>query len=61
MVGLSRSWIFFIIVFIDDVLVYSKSEENVEAHLQTVLGCLISSNYMLNILNISFGRPWCLF
>jgi len=38
----------FMIVFIDDILVYSKTREEHEEHLRT-------NNFMLSCLNVSFG------
>ncbi|XP_015940288.1 uncharacterized protein LOC127744454 [Arachis duranensis] len=46
----------FVIVFIDDILDYSKSEEEHADHLQNVLRILRDRNYMLSYLNASAGR-----
>ncbi|KAL0434120.1 UNVERIFIED_CONTAM: Retrovirus-related Pol polyprotein from transposon [Sesamum latifolium] len=45
----------FVIVFIDDILIYSRSPKEHEQHLRTVLQILRENNYMLNSANVSFG------
>ena len=45
----------FVIVFIDDILVYSKNEEEHKEHLRLVLGKLREHHYMPNSANVSFG------
>ena len=45
----------FIIVFIDDILVYSRSEEKHVMHLRVVLQTLREHRCMPNFLNVSFG------
>ena len=45
----------FVIVFIDDILVYSKDEEEHKDHLRLVLGKLREHSYMPNLANVSFG------
>ncbi|KAL0421149.1 UNVERIFIED_CONTAM: Retrovirus-related Pol polyprotein from transposon, partial [Sesamum latifolium] len=41
----------FVIVFIDDILIYSRSPKEHEQHLRTVLQILRENNYMLNSAN----------
>ena len=45
----------FVVVFIDDILVYSKNEEEHKEHLRLVLESLKNINYMPNSANVSFG------
>lgn len=45
----------FIVVFIDDILVYSISNEDHIEHLRVVLQVLKEKNYMPSYLNMSFG------
>lgn len=45
----------FVIVFIDDILVYSKSENDHEQHLRMVLRLCERKSYMLNSANANFG------
>lgn len=55
------NWVFmkfldlFVIVFIDDILVYSKSEVDHVNHLQIMLKLLRTRNYMQNFLSVNFG------
>ena len=45
----------FVIVFIDDILVYSKNEDDHMGHLRVVLQTLIEHQCMPNIVSVSFG------
>ena len=45
----------FVIVFIDDILVYSNTEEEHTNHILTVLGVLGRKSCMLNFLSVNFG------
>ena len=45
----------FIVVFIDDILVYSKDEMEHEEHLRIVLETLKLINYMPNLRNVVSG------
>ena len=50
----------FIIVFIDDILVYSKSKKEHEEHLRIVLEMLRErESFMPNSLSVSFGSIQC--
>ena len=44
----------FVIIFIDDILVYSKSEDEHMNHLGVVLQVLRSTNYFPSIVKVSF-------
>jgi hypothetical protein len=45
----------FVVVFIDDILIFSKMMEDHEEHLRLVLEKLRSNNYMPNSVNVNFG------
>ena len=45
----------FVIVFIDDILIYSKSREEHEQHLQLILELLRNEQLMRNSPNVTFG------
>ena len=45
----------FVVIFIDDILVYSKSREDHERHLRIVLQTLRENNFLLSSINVSFG------
>ena len=45
----------FVVVFIDDILVYSKNEEEHKEHLHLVLEKLGNISYMPSSANVSFG------
>ena len=45
----------FVVVFIDDILVYSKDAQEHEKHLRIVLETLRKRGYMLNSANVLFG------
>lgn len=45
----------FVIIFIDDILVYIRSQAEHEEHLSTVLRILQDAGYMQNFLNINSG------
>ena len=42
-------------VLIDDILIYSRSEEEHASHLRVVLQTLKDRNYFLSLVNVSFG------
>ena len=48
---LGMNWL----VFIDDTLVYSKSEEGHAEHLRVVLGVLREKKLFANCLSVNFG------
>ena len=45
----------FVIVFIDDILVYTKSRKEHEEHLRIVLEKLREKSFMTNSQSVSFG------
>jgi hypothetical protein len=45
----------FVVIFIDDILVYSKSKEEHAEHLKIVLTRLRDHHYMPSLVNVSFG------
>jgi hypothetical protein len=45
----------FVVVFIDDILVYSKTEEEHEEHLRLVLATLREHQLYANLANANFG------
>ena len=45
----------FVVVFIDDILIYSKSEEEHEDHLRIVLQVLRDHQCMPSSANVNFG------
>ena len=45
----------FVIVFIDDILIYSKSKKEHEEHLRIVLEVLREKGFMPNSPSVSFG------
>ncbi|GJZ57503.1 putative reverse transcriptase domain-containing protein [Tanacetum coccineum] len=45
----------FVIVFIDDILIYSKNKKEHEEHLKEVMGLLKKGSCMLSSLNVNFG------
>ena len=55
------NWVFrkylylFVIVFIDDILIYSRSEDDHMDHLRTVLRVLKDNQRSLNLVNVNFG------
>ena len=45
----------FVIVFIDDILIYSKTRDQHEKHIRTVLQTLKQHQLYANSLSVSFG------
>jgi hypothetical protein len=45
----------FVMVFIDDILIYSKYRVDHKRHLRTVLGNSGHTNFMLNSVNVNSG------
>jgi hypothetical protein len=46
---------FIVVVFIDDILIFSKTEEEHEKHLRIVLEKLRSNSYTPSLANVNFG------
>jgi hypothetical protein len=46
----------FVLVFIDDILIYSNNREDNEEHLKVVLQFLKITNSMLNLVSVTFSR-----
>ena len=46
----------FVLVFVDDILIYSRSEEDHWLHLQQVLGSLAEHQFCVNIKKCFFGQ-----
>ena len=51
----------FVVVFIDDILIYSKSEEQHEDHLRLVLQKLRDNQLYAKLASVHFGLRKCLF
>jgi hypothetical protein len=51
----------FVVVFIDDILIYSKNEEEHEEHLRLVLQKLRERELYANLASVSSGSRKCLF
>jgi hypothetical protein len=51
----------FVVVFIDNVLIYSRSAEEHEQHLRVILTNYGRMSYMLNSASVNFGYKWLLF
>jgi hypothetical protein len=49
------------VVFIDDILIYSRSAEEHEQHLRVILTNYGRMSYMLNSASVNFGYKWLLF
>lgn len=45
----------FVVVFIDDILVYSPDEQTHAEHLRIILGILRQNNFMLSFTSVSSG------
>ena len=45
----------FVVVFINDILVYSKTYEEHKEHLRIIMQILKTRNYMQNCLSVNFG------
>lgn len=50
----------FVVVFIDNISIYSKSEEEHNKHLRLVLQNLQDNNVVLSLVNVNFGHIKCL-
>ena len=46
----------FVLIFIDDILIYSKNQEEHKEHLRIVLQTLQENPYMLNLANVIFSK-----
>ena len=44
----------FVVVYLDDILVYSKSADDHEKHLRQVLGVLEKNNFYCKLKNVRF-------
>jgi hypothetical protein len=51
----------FVVVFIDNILIYSRSAEEHEQHLRVILTNYGRMSYMLNSASVNFGYKWLLF
>ena len=46
----------FVIIYLNDILIYSKTLKKHIKHIQKVLTCLIKKNYDLNQRNVNFTK-----
>lgn len=51
----------FVIVFIDDLVVYSKSKKEHKAHLHTMVRFLIEKKFLISIQSMNFCFLQCVF